>query len=356
MQKKKFIILSIILILAGLGLFLFKQRLTISVIMPVYNAEKYLSKSLDSVFKQSGSFEVIVINDGSTDNSLKILEDYAKKHSNMIIINQENKGVAAARNVGLKAAKNKYITFVDSDDWLEDNAFENVLSVIKKDKSDIVLTGIYDVYDKEWVTQNRGKEAARGVEEVSRFPMRKLDKLSLFSPFYGNDAYSDLFYVGTGIRGQFFKNSFIKKNKLEFPLGTKCGEDDVFLFRAFLDNPLISVMPIPIYNYRNRVDSLAKSKSILIENRKTLKILQGTPEYQRAARRTQMLINDAWLGWIFIGISNLQRHGAPWGAGAVEAYAAYKSFDKYNKAELKSCHNYPKLRFYLEEVNFNQPL
>jgi len=115
-------------------------------------------------------------------------------------------------------------------------------------------------------------------------------------------------------------------------------------------------MPIPIYNYRNRVDSLAKSKSILIENRKTLKILQGTPEYQRAARRTQMLINDAWLGWIFIGISNLQRHGAPWGAGAVEAYAAYKSFDKYNKAELKSCHNYPKLRFYLEEVNFNQPL
>ena len=165
-----------------------------------------------------------------------------------------------------------------------------------------------------------------------------------------------MFYVGTGIRGQFFKKSFIKKNKLEFPLETKCGEDDVFLFRAFLDNPLISVMPTPIYNYRNRVDSLAKSKSILIESRKTLKILQEMPEYQMADRRTQMLINDAWLAWIFIGISNLQRHGAPWGAGAVEAYEAYKTFDKYNKAELKACRNYPKVRFFLEEVNFNQPL
>jgi len=356
MQKKKLIISSIILVLAGLGLFIFQQRVTISVIIPVYNAEKYLSESLDSVFAQSGSFEVVAVNDGSTDGSLKILEEYAKKHSNMVLINQKNQGVAAARNAGLKVAQNKYITFVDSDDWLEPDAFENVLSVIKKDKSDIVLTGIYDVYDKEWVKHNRGIKAAETVAEVSRFPMRKLDKLSLFSPFYGNDAYSDLFYVGTGIRGQFFKKSFIKKNKLEFPLETKCGEDDVFLFRAFLDNPLISVMPTPIYNYRNRVDSLAKSKNILIESRKALKILQEMPEYQMADRRTQMLINDAWLAWIFIGISNLQRHGAPWGAGAVEAYEAYKTFDKYNKAELKACRNYPKVRFFLEEVNFNQPL
>lgn len=357
MQQKKFIIFSVIILtLVGLGLFLWQQRITISVIIPVYNAEKYLPKSLDSVFAQSGSFEVIAINDGSTDNSLKILQDYAKKHSNMVVIKQENKGVAAARNTGLKVAKNKYITFVDSDDWLENNAFENVLAVIKKDKSDVVLTGIYDVYDKEWVTQNRGAKAAQEVPEISRFPMRKLDKLALFSPFYGNDAYSDLFYVGTGIRGQFFKNSFIKKNQLEFPLGTKCGEDDVFLFRAFLHNPLISIMPTPIYNYRNRVDSLAKSKSILIENRKTLKILQETQEYQTSSRRIQMLIDDTWLAWIFIGISNLQRHGAPWGAGAVEAYEAYKSFSKYNKQELKACRNYPKVRLFLEEVNFNQPL
>lgn len=357
MQKRKLTILSIIIfILAGLGIFYAQQRITVSVIIPVYNAEKYLPQSLDSVFAQSGSYEVIAINDGSTDNSLQILESYAKKHSNMVIINQENKGVAAARNAGLKVAKNKYITFVDSDDWLERNAFENVLPIIKKDKSDVVLTGIYDVYDKEWVKHNRGIKAAETVAEVSRFPMRKLDKLSLFSPFYGNDAYSDLFYVGTGIRGQFFKNNFIKEHKIEFPLGTKCGEDDVFLFRSFLHNPLISVLPTPIYNYRNRVDSLAKSKSILVENRNTLKVLQETPEYQKASRRVQMFINDAWLAWIFIGISNLQRHGAPWGAGAVEAYAAYKTFDSYNKVELKACRNYPKVRYFLEEVNFNQAL
>lgn len=357
MQKKTLTISSIIiLILIGIGVLWAQQRTTVSVIIPVYNAEKYLPKSLDSVFAQSGSYEVIAINDGSTDNSLKILQEYAQKHSNMVIINQENKGAAAARNAGLKVAQNKYITFVDSDDWLEEDAFENILPIIKKDKSDVVLTGIYDVYDREWIRQNRGDRAAETVPEVSRFPMRKLDKLALFSPFYGKDAYSDLFYVGTGIRGQFFKNSFIKKNKLEFPLGTKCGEDDVFLFKSFLHNPLISVLPTPVYNYRNRVDSIAKSKNILIENRNTLKILQETPEYQTASRRVQMLIDDTWLAWIFIGISNLQRHGAPWGAGAVEAYEAYKSLNKYNKAELKACRNYPKIKLFLEEVNFNLPL
>ena len=356
MKKKALIIFSAVIALVVLGVLLFRQRITISVIIPVYNAEKYLPKCLDSVVKQSGTFEIIAINDGSTDGSLEILQNYAKKHKNIKIINQENQGVASARNKGLAEAQSKYITFIDSDDWLEPNAFKQMIEIIKKDTPDIVLTGIYDVYDREWVKSNRGEMAASEVPEENRFPMRKLDKLSLFSPFYGKDAHSDLFYVGTGIRGQVFKNEFIKNHNINFPLNTKCGEDDVFLYRAFLHNPLISVLTAPIYNYRNRVDSLAKSKSILIENRKTLAVMQKTPEYQTAPRRVQMLINDAWLAWIFIGISNLQRRGAPWGAGAVEAYDAYKTFDIYNKKELKACRNHPKVKLFLEEVNFNQPL
>ena len=168
--------------------------------------------------------------------------------------------------------------------------------------------------------------------------------MALFSPFQAQDAHSDLFYAGTGVRGQFFKNEFEKKNKLSFPLGVKCGEDDVFVYRSFLHNPLISILPEPLYSYRNRVDSLAKAESIITDNRKTLALLQKTEEYQKAGRRTQMLINDTWLSWTILGISNLARHGASLAAGLEEAYQAYNTFSAYNTEERKSCRNLERLR------------
>ncbi len=92
----------------------------ISIIIPVYNCEKYLSKCLDSIINQTHKdLEVICVNDGSTDNSSKILKDYSEKDSRIIVINQENSKQGAARNKGLEIARGKYITFVDSDDWID---------------------------------------------------------------------------------------------------------------------------------------------------------------------------------------------------------------------------------------------
>ena len=204
--------------------------------------------------------------------------------------------------------------------------------------------GFYDVYDHEWVRRTGGEAAVSEAPEEAKFPTRKLDKLALFSPFQAQDTHSDLFYAGTGVRGQFFKNEFVKKNKLSFPLGVKCGEDDVFVYRSFLHNPLISILPEPLYSYRNRVDSLAKAESIITDNRKTLALLQKTEEYQKAGRRTQMLINDTWLSWTILGISNLVRHGASLAAGLEEAYQAYNTFSAYNTEERKSCRNLERLR------------
>jgi len=355
-MKKRLTIIFIFLVCL-LSLYIWIQnRITVSVIIPVYNADKYLEKCLNSVFAQSGSFEVIAVNDGSIDKSLEILQQYAGKHSNMHIISQENKGVSAARNAGLKIAKNKYITFVDSDDWLEPDAFKKIIKVIKKDKSDIVLTGFYDVYDREWVRKSRGEQAALEVAEENKFANRHLDKLQLLSPFYGKEAHSDLFYTGGGIRGRFYLKDLLDKHNIIFPVGINSHEDDVFMFRAYLHNPLISVISEPVYNYRNRIDSISKSEKILKSMPESLSAMQNTPEFKQANRRTKMLIEDNWLGLVILGIANLQRHGAPWGAGAVEAYEAYKSFDKYNAAELKATRNYPNIKRFLEEVKFNQPL
>ena len=96
----------------------------VSVIIPVYNTAPYLRQCLDSVCKQTlQNIEIICINDGSTDNSAEILQQYEEKDSRVCVITQENKGIAVARNIGLQYARGQYIGFVDSDDWIEPNMF-----------------------------------------------------------------------------------------------------------------------------------------------------------------------------------------------------------------------------------------
>lgn len=331
-------------------------KITFSVIVPVYNAEKYLERCLDSIFAQKGDFEVIVVNDGSQDKSLQILEKYAKKYSNMHLISQKNQGVSAARNAGIAFAKNKYITFVDSDDWLEPNAFEDVLETIKKDKSDVILTGFYDVYDRQWVKAVRGEKDAATVAEESKFADKKLNRLALYTPFYSQEAHSDLFYAGGGIRGRFYLKEFLDKYQIRFATEIHNHEDDVFMFRVYLHNPFVSVLNVPVYDYRNRVDSISKSISVLSNMSKSFAVMEKTQEYQQAPRRVQLLIKDSWLSLIFLGIANLQRHGASADVGYTEAAIALRRFDMYNKEELKSCRNYWKVYEMLEHINFNQAL
>lgn len=118
----------------------------ISLIIPVYNVEKYIKKALDSVVNQTmKNIQVIIVNDGSTDNSINIVEDFARKNSNFTIINQDNKGLAAARNAGLKIAKGKYIAFMDSDDYIEPNFLECLYKLAKDNDADISCCN-YNIY------------------------------------------------------------------------------------------------------------------------------------------------------------------------------------------------------------------
>ena len=109
------------------------EKLILSVIIPVYNVEKYLRKCVDSVLAQDiADMEVILIDDGSPDNCGAICDEYAEKDARVKVIHKENEGVATARNVGLDIARGKYITFVDSDDYLLPNTFIPNLDYIKK--------------------------------------------------------------------------------------------------------------------------------------------------------------------------------------------------------------------------------
>lgn len=122
----------------------------ISVIVPVYNGEKYIRECLDSIFSQTFTdFEIIIVDDGSTDNTFDILTELSVKCNNLSIIRQENKGVSCARNTGIKHAKGKYLCFIDSDDYIKNNFLEELTEVVREKNVDWVLSGNIEFDDKK---------------------------------------------------------------------------------------------------------------------------------------------------------------------------------------------------------------
>ena len=125
-----------------------KNKVLVSIIVPVYNVEKYIDKCLNSLVNQTlKNIEIIVVNDGTKDNSQKIIDKYTKKYSFIRSYIKENGGLSSARNYGLKHAKGEYIAFVDSDDFVDKNMFEQMYLYAKNNKYDIVVCDTINVYN-----------------------------------------------------------------------------------------------------------------------------------------------------------------------------------------------------------------
>ena len=133
----------------------------LSIIVPVYNTEKYLTECLDSLLEQdidTDDYEIICINDGSTDNSLDILQKYVNEYSNVVVINQQNKGVSAARNRGMESAKGDYFWFVDSDDLVQKNILNRLKNIIIIENCDCLSARLYFFNDELNCTHKSGHE------------------------------------------------------------------------------------------------------------------------------------------------------------------------------------------------------
>lgn len=119
----------------------------ISVIVPVYNVERYLEKCVDSIINQTYSnLEIILVNDGSTDNSGELCDNLAKKDSRIVVYHKENGGVSSARNLGLDKAQGDYIGFVDGDDYIDADMYECLYQNLNRDNADMSMCALYDVY------------------------------------------------------------------------------------------------------------------------------------------------------------------------------------------------------------------
>lgn len=222
----------------------------ISIIIPIYNGEKYLKQCLDSIVRQTfTNFEVLLINDGSTDNSQSILDWYKEKDERFKTYQIPNSGVSHARNVGLSMATGDFIFFVDSDDWIEEDAIEYLLNQFVSQNISIVLSAFsYDYFDK--TTDCHLSANILTKKQISSFP------LAIFVPETAsiNDVKLDV-EILCAMAGKMYRRDFIEKHKIRFNKHVKIGEDGLFVLEVLLKSQDFRIVNKRTYHYVMREGS-----------------------------------------------------------------------------------------------------
>lgn len=243
------------------------MRPKISIVVVVYNVEQYISKCLESLVHQTlRDIEIICVNDGSTDGSLEVLNRYALADDRIKIINQENKGVAAARNVGLENATGEYLQFVDGDDWVNFNLCERVYSLAKKHDSDIVM------FDAAFYDNNKNYVIPGNFYEVKKWK-NHVDENTIHT-------YKDcksIFYGNLSAANKLYKKSFIDEIGCKFPLDIRF-EDHLFHLHSVFCAEKINIMTEKHYYYRqNRKNSMMttlKSTKVVYDIFKVIDLIE----------------------------------------------------------------------------------
>jgi len=214
----------------------------VSVIIPVYNVEEYLPKCLDSLINQTlKDIEIILVNDGSPDNSQLIIDNYKKKDKRIISIIKENGGQGSARNLGLTKAKGEYIAYVDSDDWVEKDMLEVMYNKAKEQDLDIVICGYKNVYkDKE--------------EEVLIPKYLLTDTLA--------DKNSKIFNT-ISPWSKIYKREFLINSKVFFEENKVWYEDFAYSVKLLSSTSKIGIVNKPLYDYLIRENSTMNNTKIL---------------------------------------------------------------------------------------------
>jgi len=209
----------------------------ISIVMPVYNGAKYLEKSLESVSRQTfKDVEVICVDDGSTDDSLKVLDELKAKYDFIKVISQENQGSGKARNTGLKNASGDYIAFLDADDiYVDEKALEEMYGTADKNDADVVSANIAFIKKDYSLFKNRHYERGDYMYFKESGTINP-DDYGIPYAFYKN----------------IFKREFLEKHNIVFPDLLR-GQDPVFLSEVFANTSVIYVCPLDFYGYNYSV-------------------------------------------------------------------------------------------------------
>ena len=218
----------------------------ISIIIPVYNVEKYIRQSLESVVNQTlKDMEIIVVNDCTPDNSMQIVEEYASKDERFVIINQEkNQGQGVARNCALDVARGEYIMFLDPDDWFELDACEKAYNQISTNQNEMVFFNLYS-----WKERN-GKIGKR---ELNTSRLRPFEEVKN-NPHINLQELQTNWFIGGWTCVQIYSTDFLNKNNIRYS-EHRYAEDLAFITKAMIKSKDISILDMPLYNYRKRISS-----------------------------------------------------------------------------------------------------
>ncbi len=211
----------------------------LSVVSPVYNGAKYLEPFLRSVLQQSfPHFELIMVDDGSTDSSIEIIKTYQKKDSRIHLIGQNHKGAGSARNFGLSRAKGQYIIFLDCDDWFSEDFFKTMIDRIEADQSDIGICEFF-IYNQQ--TGEMGKSA------IPETRNQKIERTNLVFDIFAPNPWTKLYRI-----------SFLKKKELLFQEIPSCN-DWSFAYTSLACAEKISVIRKPLVYYRTKTTTSISS-------------------------------------------------------------------------------------------------
>lgn len=237
--------------------------MTYSVIIPIYNAEKTLSRCIDSLISQNyPDAEIILINDGSTDNSGAICQSYQLRYSQIVYISKENEGVSTARNVGLEIAKGKYILFVDSDDYVSDHYFQSIDSALSSSNSDLLQFSHCKVNGKSEIQVLRTPCLSNTFEEYTSKICHAICHKTINSPW-----------------SKAYRRNLIAENHLRFRPDLSIGEDRLFniQYALFAKSYCVSNEVIYYVDTSSDVSLSRKKRSDLWE------LLQRAYQYERTA-------------------------------------------------------------------------
>ena len=261
--------------------------LHISVIVPVYNVENYLIKCVNSILAQNlQQYELLLIDDGSTDSSGQICDQLAEKYDEIQVIHQKNGGLSAARNTGLKFAKGKYILFVDSDDMLCNNAIPALIDLCEEQELDVLCANYCDAYDD-------GSESPSSIIPVE-----------LYNTVSGIDAFKEMFNnnsVQMMVWMNIYRREFLINENLFFPEGLN-HEDEYWTPRVLIAAKKVQCRTDVIYRYLHRKNSISKDDTSKKKNcMDTIRVCYANKsEIQNLSDKTLRYMYEDYLATIFL--------------------------------------------------------
>lgn len=224
------------------------QSPTVSVIVPIYNVETYLKRCINSIINQTyRNLEIILVNDGSSDKSAEICDEFQQKDRRIKVIHKENGGLVSARKAGIQIASGVYVTHLDSDDWIEPDMYEELVCLIVQNDADIITSGLYRDYQNGSIKVF--DNLPEGIYDVKRLEKEILPELIYTGTFFKTG-------INIHICNKLFRRELALDNQLKINDYVKTGEDAAFIYPCVIDAKKIIITHKCFYHYCIRPDSM----------------------------------------------------------------------------------------------------